>query len=68
MKKFEINIPSDNEIDRCWSSNKFNSAFTKREFLEMVSSSVEWFSVKKGDDTICTWPICLNEKKRSLPS
>ena len=29
----------------------------------MVSSSVDWFSVKKGDETICAWPICLNEKK-----
>ena len=63
MKKFEITIPSNNQIDRCWSSNKLNSAFTKREFLESVSSSVDWFSVKKGDEIICTWPICLNEKK-----
>ena len=63
MKKFEITVPSNYEIDRCWSSNKLNSTFTKREFLEKVSCSVDWFSVKKGHETICAWPICLNEKK-----
>ena len=64
MKKFEIAKPTLEEIDGCWSSNKLNSVFTKRQFLEKVSYSVDWYSVKKGDDTVCVWPICLNEKNK----
>lgn len=64
MKKFNIGIPSNDEIDKCWSSNQLNSIFTKRDFLEKISFSVDWYSVIKGNETVCIWPICLDEKSK----
>ena len=66
MNKFEIAIPMDDEIDKCWSSNKLNSIFTKRNFLEKVANSVNWYSVKKSGETVCVWPICVDEKKKFI--
>ncbi len=64
MNKFEIVKPTDDEIDKCWSSNKLNSIFTKRNFLEKVANSVNWYSVKKSGQTVCVWPICVDEKNK----
>ena len=69
MNKVVIIEVSENESKLVWEESPHATAFTNPFVLNNLAHKVRWFIAKKGDETLCCWPVCLNEDNHTyLPN
>ena len=61
MSKIVITEISENESKIVWEKSPHGTIFTNPFVLKNLAHKVRWFVAKKGDETLCCWPVCLNE-------
>jgi len=61
LNKVVIIEVSENESELVWGGSPHATAFTNPFVLNNLAHKVRWFIAKKGDETLCCWPVCLNE-------
>jgi hypothetical protein len=64
MKNLAIEIMDGDDVESIWINSPHSTVFTLKPVLETLSSSVQWYVAKKGNEILCIWPVCLDENKR----
>ena len=50
-----------------WNNSSEGLFFTNPSFLEKFEKKIDYWMVKKGDEQLCLWPICIKKKFTTLP-
>ncbi len=64
MSKVIVKEISENESKVAWDESPHGTIFTNPFILKTLSHKVRWFIAKKGNETLCCWPVCLNEQNQ----
>jgi hypothetical protein len=50
------------EASIVWEKSPHSTIFTNPSVLAKMSHQVNWYVAKKGDELLCAWPVCIDEK------
>jgi hypothetical protein len=65
LSKIVIIEISENESKIVWEKSPHGTVFTNPFILKNLAYKVRWFVAKKGDETLCCWPVCLNKNNQT---
>ena len=63
MSKFSFNKISSNKVENFWNQSPNATFFTNPRALSYFDLSIDWWEAKKGDVSICMWPINVDKNK-----
>jgi hypothetical protein len=64
LSKVIITEILESESIIAWKESPHGTTFTNPFVLKNLAYKVRWFAAKKGDETLCFWPICINDNNQ----
>ncbi len=61
MSNYILDLVNPNDFYPVFESSPHSKVFSVPAVLNKLAYKVEWFLVKKGNQPLCLWPMCINE-------
>ena len=64
MSKYSIDTIKISDAQKFWDKSPHSTIFTNPKFLSYFKYDIYWWKALKGNETICIWPVCLENKSK----
>lgn len=66
MSKYSISLIDIDEVKKFWKYSPNSNAFNNPEIISFFDFKFDWWQVKKGEEAVCIWPVCLKSKNQVI--